>query len=817
MRRVLFCALILAVGASVAHADGCFVWSSSYLDIQQPRQKALIVHADGVEELVLSAQFEGAGEDFAWLVPLPSPPEIRLVERETFAMLDSATRVPDRGKSSSYGYAFSKADDERAVELAQYVADVFDIAVFTDGDGEGLSGWLAERGYQLPGNAGPILDDYIGRGWSIAAVSIAPTAEGVDAALVETVPSGTVRPVLFRFASEEPVYPLRLGAAMGRPVDVKLYVVAEEPLVCRDAGDVDWEIGVFGRLTSDEFELPDHLAHYPGTSVPLDTLYYVTGVARRFFGGGDAAPLTRLSATFAPGQMTDLAFAPYDPYAELASSDLDRRIQAATYLGARPNRADVAPLIEMMWASNAHLIDQDDAMQFFWAEGYYPEQDLVAALWALGRIDAAESVEEVTRWARMDNARCALEALATLGKLDQKAATDLAAGILAGARSQLPDCDEERAIAVWAKNMLIAHGGAEHAPVLAQSVAERYDPETWRSYIPQTVDLGLFSLLAAVACGDEDATVELRTRMKEVAIELGKPGRPGLVGNYPTAVTYGAAILQSWYGTEGKVIRAVETHFADRPDLRHALFSWLSRHPEIGGTLDGIRAVMISKLDDLDEQDAILVRKIWDHALEQPRRMRVRFRDAHAPTDTVTYNVDAVAAAYTLGVHGRAADLLDCWHDVGWDDPDLKGELALALCLTDDPAGVPAVLEYVRTVWDRNAAVPSLAEAVAREFVPPYDWPSGAPLDLRYRAQVIANYIIEHAWDEVAVLVADEGLHPYLRLFWALDPLAWWDHPSEQLVMQLEALRPLVESERMHERIDWTLERTRRTMALLAR
>ena len=36
------------------------------------------------------------------------------------------------------------------------------------------------------------------------------------------------------------------------------------------------------------------------------------------------------------------AFAPYDPYAELTSSDLDRRIQAATYLGARPNRADVA-------------------------------------------------------------------------------------------------------------------------------------------------------------------------------------------------------------------------------------------------------------------------------------------------------------------------------------------------------------------------------------------------------------------------------------------------------------------------------------------
>jgi hypothetical protein len=72
MGRASLVVLLAALGlAAVARADGLFVWKNEQIDIHEPEQKALIVFDEGVEDLVLSVKFEGAPEEFGWIVPLP--------------------------------------------------------------------------------------------------------------------------------------------------------------------------------------------------------------------------------------------------------------------------------------------------------------------------------------------------------------------------------------------------------------------------------------------------------------------------------------------------------------------------------------------------------------------------------------------------------------------------------------------------------------------------------------------------------------------------------------------------------------------------
>ena len=816
MRRFTFCISLLLLATS-AGATGGFVGLGGPSQAQAPRQRALIVHGAGAQELVLELDYEDAHEGFAWLIPLPGRPEVRVVERETFEMLGAATRQADKGRSSRIGYSTQGNVSAGVALLDRRIVGAAEIVVLAGGAGGGLVDWLREQGFVLPQSATPVIDDYLARGWifTVVRVATAPAAEGE--ALVETLTDATVGPLLFSFASETPVYPLGIGAVSGCRSDVQIFVVADEPMSCADGGDIDWKLDVYGRIGAEAFALPDHLAHHPGTSVPLDTLFYITDTGTRRFAADNGAVLTKLEARVAPGQMADLAFAPVSMLDELAAEDLDRRFQAATYLGSRPSREAVVPLMEMMWRSDADFIDQDDAMLFQRDNGYFPDQDVVSALWALGRIGAPEAVEEVARWARCANPRCALEALNTLGVLDPAAATVAALDVLEGERADNKYAKEEDAIVVWAKDWLIANGGPESHARLGDIVDRRYTPRVWIDYNLRTVDRALFALLCGTAVGLENAQDIVKDLGRLAVMELNGPGRRGLGGNYPAAVAMGAAILRDRYGPQGKPMIALEDHLADRPEVLTDLFRGIAHEHGLATPANGVRAVLLAKLSELDAADAELLGDVWTQAMIQPRRMRTRFRGAHATSDTVTYNVDAVAAAYAMGLHGRTAELLDCWREVDWKDQDLKGELALSLALTDDPAGVPVVLEYVRSVWNRNAAMPSLAHVLDRVAPPPYDWPDAAPLDLRYRFKILTDYLVAHAWDGVAALVADGDLDPRHRAFWALDPLPWWDRPTPRYVAALEELRSLVDSELIVQRLDWKIDQARRTMDLQGR
>jgi hypothetical protein len=87
MGRLLTLLAFLFVTAS-CWADGMVVHATAVpVEVRIPDQRALIQFTNGVERLVIETRFTGAGTNFAWVVPLPSPPVIEEASTGLFPTL----------------------------------------------------------------------------------------------------------------------------------------------------------------------------------------------------------------------------------------------------------------------------------------------------------------------------------------------------------------------------------------------------------------------------------------------------------------------------------------------------------------------------------------------------------------------------------------------------------------------------------------------------------------------------------------------------------------------------------------------------------
>lgn len=85
-----FVVLCLPAWTSQALADGMVFTENYYAKVEIPNQQALIHFSKGVERLVIETSFLSQGTNFAWIVPLPSVPEIKPVSENFFVGLQQA-------------------------------------------------------------------------------------------------------------------------------------------------------------------------------------------------------------------------------------------------------------------------------------------------------------------------------------------------------------------------------------------------------------------------------------------------------------------------------------------------------------------------------------------------------------------------------------------------------------------------------------------------------------------------------------------------------------------------------------------------------
>src|SRR2546422_432755 len=100
---------------ALGRADGCFVfkWDKA-IDINEPAQKAIIVHDAGREDLLLQVKYQGPLEEFGWLIPVPALPKVEKGSMQAFYELSQLTQRHFGGFdgiSASRGYTKGGAEE----------------------------------------------------------------------------------------------------------------------------------------------------------------------------------------------------------------------------------------------------------------------------------------------------------------------------------------------------------------------------------------------------------------------------------------------------------------------------------------------------------------------------------------------------------------------------------------------------------------------------------------------------------------------------------------------------------------------------------
>ncbi|MCP4712983.1 MAG: DUF2330 domain-containing protein, partial [Planctomycetes bacterium] len=263
------------MGSEVVYGDGKFIPLAVTKTVPAiPSQRAILVYREGVETLVIESTLEGEGEEFGWVIPLPSKPTdfakvspgliktmslvlqpeitddksqtvsssarfflvvlilviFRLASRgwKLYAKLLSLLVImifcfflfiPTMGKTFGGGVNIQGAVND-GVEVVKFEqVGSYDVAVLDVEEAAGLGGWLEGEGFAgLTVEDREIVSDYIAEGWCFVATKLRREGEGYS----------EPHPLAMTFACEQAVYPMRLTGTVGNDVYLELFVVAEK-------------------------------------------------------------------------------------------------------------------------------------------------------------------------------------------------------------------------------------------------------------------------------------------------------------------------------------------------------------------------------------------------------------------------------------------------------------------------------------------------------------------------------------------------------------------------------------------------------------
>jgi Uncharacterized protein conserved in bacteria (DUF2330) len=241
--------------APVARADGCFVFRwNKQRDINEPTQKAIIVHDQGREDLVLQVKYEGPAEDFGWLIPVPGLPEVRKGSMECFYELSKLTQERFEDSHNVTMGASMSAEGKHEVKVIEIkTVGAYEVAVLSARNAASLGEWLDAHHFIFPKENQGVLDNYVKRQWYFVAARIDPNQSGftlvagapkqtpIPTSTRKQLASGELHPLVISFPSDKCVFPLAISAVNGKPSEVSLYVLSAEPAMSPVIFEKKWE------------------------------------------------------------------------------------------------------------------------------------------------------------------------------------------------------------------------------------------------------------------------------------------------------------------------------------------------------------------------------------------------------------------------------------------------------------------------------------------------------------------------------------------------------------------------------------------------
>lgn len=293
LHRRLFAAMA-AVAAAAAYASdaracGCFAMPNAATPVVQAGERILFAHENDQVIAYIQIKYQGAADEFGWIVPLPSVPTLELGTDALFGMLDRTTlpryrltyqqNFCDGEKSTttssdgcsafalggddttsyaSYDMGVASSFDMAAGGIVVEQASIgpYDYAVLKADDESAMLKWLSDNRYFVPAGTSDAVKPYIHPGAYFLALKL----RGGETA-------GDIAPIVLRYASDLPMIPITL-TQVGAVDDmgVLVWVAGEARAIPRNYYDVvvdDLPIW-FGSVARYNQQLIDAVHEAPG-------------------------------------------------------------------------------------------------------------------------------------------------------------------------------------------------------------------------------------------------------------------------------------------------------------------------------------------------------------------------------------------------------------------------------------------------------------------------------------------------------------------------------------------------------------------------
>lgn len=221
----LFCSLCVALYSQRTEACGCFTPPNPAVPVVQAGERILFAVQGGQVTAHVQVQYSGAsGQEFGWLLPLPSVPALELGTDELFAQLINTTQpqyqlntvfAPDcqgfsggggagggSGTSGNGGFADAGSSSGGINPLVvQDSVGPYDYAVLRADSKVAMLEWLAQNRYFVPAGTDDSVTPYIRAGGFFLALKLRPGNT-----------TGDLLPVVLRYTSDLGVIPITLTA-----------------------------------------------------------------------------------------------------------------------------------------------------------------------------------------------------------------------------------------------------------------------------------------------------------------------------------------------------------------------------------------------------------------------------------------------------------------------------------------------------------------------------------------------------------------------------------------------------------------------------
>jgi hypothetical protein len=232
--------LVATAAPRSAEACGCFAPPSPAQPVVQAGERIVFGYKDGKVVAHIQIQYQGDAEEFAWLVPVPAVPDLRVGTEELFAQLEQTT-APQfllqqsgfcGGGGGGFGCAFGadeanlagsapREGQEPPVAVEVGSAGPYDYAVVRADEKQPMLDWLNENRFFVPAGTAEAVDPYIRPGSFFLALRL---RSGESA--------GNIQPVVLEYESDFPMIPIILtSVAAVRDMGILVWVLGEHRAV----------------------------------------------------------------------------------------------------------------------------------------------------------------------------------------------------------------------------------------------------------------------------------------------------------------------------------------------------------------------------------------------------------------------------------------------------------------------------------------------------------------------------------------------------------------------------------------------------------